>query len=249
MTCHDVRPLIAAYVDGEVGGAVRLRVEGHLSECPECRQEDDDLRVLGDLLRTSVSRVPVPHDHLAGLAGGVVSRIGAEEAQSIGARWSRMCEDWHWLAIGSGACGAALTLTVFVFTILYSPTIQARQMNEKVGTLYLMAVPEDGRGKPVVLEYGESMGMPKGDHRYSMPASFGWKAEQALAAALDKSLMRHGETVNFVDLSAEAREEVTNLLNEISRLRQAAPTRRPNGLTQVSGMHLFVNEVVTAAGI
>lgn len=249
MTCCDARRLIDAYVDGELTGADRLRVSGHLASCGACAEEESALRDLGEMLRGAAVLQPVPSDELQGLAGGVVSRIGAEAQQSFAAKWSRVFEDWHWVAIGSGACSAAFVSAVFVFAALYSPTTQARQMNEKVGTLCLMAVPEDGTGEPVMLEYEREMGTARSSRACSVPASFGWKAEQALIAALDTSLMRYGRLATFASLSTEEREEVENLLAEIGRMRNSVPSRRPSGLTRVSGMHLELSEVVTASGL
>ena len=249
MSCLDVRRVIDAYVDGELTGAQRLSVGNHLSSCTTCAQEEFELRDLGELLRGAARMVPVPTEELKGLAGGVVSRIGAETQQSFAAKWSRVFEDWHWVAIGSGACSAAFVSAVFVFAALYSPTTQARQMNEKVGTLCLMAVPEDGMGEPVMLEYERELGSAKSGSSCSVPASFGWKGQQALAQALDTSLMRYGHLVSFASLSAEEREELESLLSEIGRMHEKGPSRRPGGLTRVSGMHLELNEVVTASGL
>lgn len=249
MTCLDTRVVLAAYVDGELGGAQRLRVSRHLGDCADCAREEADLRDLGEILRGAAALCPVPMDELQGLASGVVSRIGAEDRQSFRAKFGRVFEDWHWVAVGSGAFSAAFVSVLFVFTILYSPTTQARQMNERVGTLYVMAVPEDGQGEPVMLEFESALGSPKRDHRYAVPASFGWKAEQLLVTALDSSLMRHGGSVSFRDLSAADREEVEGILNEIGRLRSQAPARRPGGVTNVSGMHLYISDVVTASGL
>lgn len=249
MTCLDVRRLVPAYVDGELNGAARLQVSSHLGTCDGCAREEADLRDLGDMLRGTAALTPLPVADLRGLAGGVVSRIGAEEQQSVRARLDRMCEDWHWLAIGSGAFSAAFVAVLFVFVVLYAPTTEARQMNARVGTLYVMAMPEGGLGEPVMLEVEPSLGSPKRDHRYSVPASFGWKAEQLLVSALDKSLARHGGRLSFRELSREDREEVSALLNEIARMRQQVPARRPGGVTNVSGMHLYISDVVTAAGL
>jgi hypothetical protein len=250
MTCCDARRLIEAYVDGELTGADRLTVSGHLAVCHACAEEEAALRDIGEMLRGAAALQPMPTDQLQGLAGGVVSRIGAEAQQSFTAKWSRVFEDWHWVAIGSGACSAAFVSAVLVFAALYSPTTQARQMNEKVGTLCLMAVPEDGAGAPVMLEYESELGTARpGRGDCSVPASFGWKAEQALIAALDTSLMRYGRLATFASLSAEEREEVENLLAEIGRMRNSVPSRRPSGLTRVSGMHLELREVVTASGL
>jgi hypothetical protein len=249
MTCCDARRFVDAYVDGELTGAERLMVSSHLATCRACAEEESAVRELGEMLRGSAALQPIPTGELQGLAGGVVSRIGAEAQQSFAAKWSRVFEDWHWVAIGSGACSAAFVSAVFVFAALYSPTTQARQMNEKVGTLCLMAVPEDGTGEPVMLEYEREMGTARSSRACSVPASFGWKAEQALISALDTSLMRYGRLATFASLSSEEREEVEHLLAEIGRMRNSVPSRRPSGLTRVSGMHLELSEVVTASGL
>lgn len=249
MTCNEVRPRIDAYVDGELTGAERLVVASHIAACRDCADEEAGLRELGEMLRGSAALRPVPTVELQGLAGGVVSRIGAEAQQSFSAKWARVFEDWHWVAIGSGACSAAFVSVVFVFAALYSSTTQARQMNEKVGTLCLMAVPEGGAGEPVMLEYESELGAAKSSRACSVPASFGWKAEQALIAALDESLMRYGRLATFASMSAEEREEFEHLLAEIGRMRTNVPSRRPSGLTRVSGMHLELSEVVTASGL
>lgn len=249
MTCQDAGRLIAAYVDGELDGARRLAVERHLTACGDCRNREADLQTIGELLRATAALTPTPIEDLRGLAAGVVSRIGAEDEQSFRAKCARAFEDWHWVAVGSGAFSAAFATVFVVFALLYAPVTQARQLNAPAGTLYLMAVPEDGRGEPVLLEYERSLGSASGDPRYAMPASFGWMGEQALVAALDKSLMRYGAAMNYRDLSAEGRDEIGSLLREIARLRDAVPARRPAGVTRVSGMHLHVSEVVTGTGL
>jgi len=54
---------------------------------------------------------------------------------------------------------------------------------------------------------------------------------------------------SFASLSAEDREEVVSLLNEIGRMYEKRNASRPAGLTRVSGMHLELSEVVTAVGL
>lgn len=249
MTCRDVRLHIDAYVDGELTGSQRLRVANHIGTCATCAQQEAGRRELGEMLRDAAALQPVPRPHLEGLAGGVVSRVGAEAQQSWSAMWARAFEDWHWLAIGTGACTASLVSAVLVFAILYAPTTQARQMNDQVGTLCLMAVPEGGTGEPVMLQYERDLDPALPSAPCSVPASFGWKAEQALIAALDSSLMRGGHLSSFASLSPEERAEVEHLLAAIGELRGSVPPRRPSGLTRVSGMHLEISEVVTASGL
>lgn len=39
MKCEEIRPLLMAYLDGEIEEEERLEVEKHLSECETCRKE------------------------------------------------------------------------------------------------------------------------------------------------------------------------------------------------------------------
>jgi len=43
MTCEDYRPWISAYVDDELAGEDRKRLEAHLGECASCRRELEEL--------------------------------------------------------------------------------------------------------------------------------------------------------------------------------------------------------------
>lgn len=248
MTCRKAQQNLAAYFDGELGGADRLAIASHLDGCAACSADIDSLQALGDLLRGAVP-APPPAEMLAGLAPGVVSRISAEDRQSLRARLSVLFEDWHWVAVGSGACSGAFVSALLVVAMLYSPTTQFRQLNERVGTLYIMTLPGDGSGQPNVLEYSDALGAPSADYRYSLPASYGWRGEQELVSQLDRSLMRHGRYLRFDELSADDREEVSRLMEAIIRSRQSQPSRRPSGPASVTSMHLYINEHVTAAGL
>jgi predicted anti-sigma-YlaC factor YlaD len=39
MKCEEIKPLLMAYLDGEIEEKERLKVEKHLSECENCRRE------------------------------------------------------------------------------------------------------------------------------------------------------------------------------------------------------------------
>lgn len=45
MNCHRVVNLISAYVDGELTGAEMLEIRRHLSECSECMEEYESIRM------------------------------------------------------------------------------------------------------------------------------------------------------------------------------------------------------------
>jgi hypothetical protein len=53
---EDLRPLLNAYLDGELHGTRLLEVQAHLAACETCRQELKELRRVSDLLQAA----PVP---------------------------------------------------------------------------------------------------------------------------------------------------------------------------------------------
>lgn len=247
--CASLRYALGAYVDEELSGAERIRISEHIATCSQCAAEVASLSELGEALRGRAVDTRELDFALAGLAGGVTSRIRAEQSQSWGAVWNRVFDDWHWVAIGLGSVAGAMVSFVFASAILASSIVQLTQMNARAGTLYLIALPQDGRGQAVMLEFEESLGSARSDARQAMPASLGWQAERALVTALDETLTRSGRPASLRGLSRAEREEILALLSEIADFRNLEPPRRPGGLTNVVGMHLHVSTSVTASGI
>ena len=245
--CFDVVRSLGAYVDDELPGAERILVSEHLEDCHHCARELESLSEIGQALRLGSKGGNVDH-MLAGLASGVTSRIGAERSQSWGATWNRIFDDWHWVGIGVGAVAGAFVTLVVASSMLVTSITQLEQMHARAGTLYLIALPQDGRGGPVMLEFEQGLGTGRPDTRVAMPASLGWQAERALVAALDEKLVHSGRPVSLQHLSKADREDVLALLKEIGNVRYVEPARRPGGLTNVSGMHLKIDTSITAAG-
>ena len=245
--CVQVIRSLGAYVDDELAGAERLMVSGHLEACLHCARELESLSEIGQALRLAAAR---PNDDhlLAGLASGITSRIGAEQSQSWGATWNRIFDDWHWVGVGLGSVAGALMTFVMASAMLVTSINQLEQMNARAGTLYLIALPQDGRGLPLMLEFEQSLGAARAQARVAMPASLGWQAERLLVAALDEKLGNSGRPASLRDLSRGDREDILALLKEISAFRYVDPARRPGGLTNVSGMHLKIDTSVTAEG-
>lgn len=50
MTCEDLKPLLAGYVDGELPAKDRAKVEEHVRTCESCAHELEDLRSLSEEL-------------------------------------------------------------------------------------------------------------------------------------------------------------------------------------------------------
>jgi anti-sigma factor RsiW len=116
-----VRRRLASFCDGELALADQISVEGHLRLCPSCADEAGQYRSLGDALREGAMLLAgrQPED-LAGLQSGVLSRLHAENDQSLSARISYLFEDFHlvWTALGATAAAAAcvaIVIGIFYF--------------------------------------------------------------------------------------------------------------------------------------
>ncbi len=245
--CLDIIRSLGAYVDDELPGAERMAVSEHLDDCHHCARELESLSEIGQALRLG-SKGPSFDHMLAGLASGITSRIGAEKSQSWTATWNRIFDDWHWVGVGVGSVAGALVTLVFASSMLVTSITQLEQMNARAGTLYLIALPQDGRGEPIMLEFEQNLGTPRSDTRVAMPASLGWQAERLLVTALDEKLVNSGRPASLRHLSKADREDILALLKEIADFRYAEPARRPGGLTNFSGMHLRIDTSVTATG-
>lgn len=120
-SCSAVRHRLAEYHDGELTVEDRVAVQAHLRGCPGCREESEDFSTLGTLLRASVTERAHKLDarDLDGLAAGVVSRVKAEDAESLPRTVERMFEDLHliWAALGGAA--ATLSCLAIIVSLLY----------------------------------------------------------------------------------------------------------------------------------
>lgn len=90
MSCPDVRPRIALYVDREVTGAEALEFEAHLTQCAECRREYDYLRGTVDAVRAASPMYEVPEGRFA-----VIERMVAD--------WERRRKQRRWTPLLAAA--------------------------------------------------------------------------------------------------------------------------------------------------
>ena len=90
MSCSEIRPRIALYVDREVTGAEALDFEAHLTECAECRRAYDDLRVTVDAVRGARPLYEVPERSYAAVQGMV-------------ADWERRQRQRRWVPLAAAA--------------------------------------------------------------------------------------------------------------------------------------------------
>ena len=94
MSCREIRPRIALYVDREVAGADALDFEAHLTECAGCRRYYDDLRATVDAVRAASPLYEVSERPLT----PVQAMVGA---------WNRRQKQRRW--VPAGGCGGGVT--------------------------------------------------------------------------------------------------------------------------------------------
>jgi hypothetical protein len=248
-TCQALRHQLSAFVDGELPGGEMLRLTQHLQVCRECAREVAELRGLGDGLREAASQL-APAPALAGLADGVISRVGAEAAQSWRAVFARAIEDWHWAIVGLGSVAATSTTLLFVWMLLsFGPEPASNEslaalmnnLRRPAGTVILMATPigHDREATLMLLDNGgvDSAAMGLG----TLPLEFTTQTDRDLVEALTDVVTDKGRLVNLDSMQPDARRYAEWLMDEISRVK--------SGPTSAPGLKVHLVGLVTTTGV
>jgi len=254
--CAVVRRDLDAFIDGELGGAQRLRVADHLSRCGVCATEARAIRSLGDDLRTGTT---IEHPaELSGLAGGVISRIRAEQAQSWRAVMNRALEDWHWVLVGAGSLAAGCLSVMFLSALLWfgaparDDSLEAllNNLGTPAGTLIMLASPVGKNQGSLVMQYDPTAMGPENGAGISVPTGFsdptGLELVQALA---DVMVMRDGRMTDLRAMSQLNRKRAEALLDQIQGLGYVSPTPWSGSQVAVRRIGLVTNTVCTGKAL
>lgn len=198
MSCSEIRPRIALYVDREVAGAEALDFEAHLTECAECRRAFDGLRGTVDALRGARPLYEVPEQSLAAVQGTV-------------ADWERRQRQRRWMPV---AAAAAVLLAAGIAWVLaprsdYRTFAASTHRDYERGTLPLDVVSNQPR---VVSNWLE----PRVPFHLTLPNyPEGGPKRYALAGA---RLIRYGwEDVAYVAYEMD-RKPISLLISSSSRI-------------------------------
>jgi len=115
LTCAAVTRRLEAFHDRELAVGEMIAIETHVQTCPPCARELRVLRMIGDGVRGAT---PAPSDDWTGLQSGVMSRMRAEQHESLGARSRRLFEDMHLVWIGLASTAATLICGGVVLSML-----------------------------------------------------------------------------------------------------------------------------------
>jgi hypothetical protein len=231
LDCAGVRARLGAFVDGELKGVEMILVSKHLDTCADCSQEVESLQELGDLLRAS-STVELP-PQIDGLAGGVISRIGAESAVSWRALVNRAFDSWHWALVGCGSLVATFITTSFVGAVLTFGPAPSRadslsalitNLGTPAGLLFVYATPAERGADPLLMQFDN--GEPDASAPMAALAS-PWAARQAtereMVEALAGIVTPRGRWVGLEAMPPADRRYAELLFDEINRLRMNDP--------------------------
>ena len=239
--CQSTRPFLGSYVDGELTGAQRLRVSRHLEACAACAGEVAAMSGLGDLLREAVDREALPRG-MEGLASGVVARVRAESAVSIGARFERAVGDSRLLWVGVGSLsGAAVTMFVVAVALFFGQTpalAGAASTLGNAGTLMAVAQSQDGRGG-ILVHFDSAEGT-----RIITESMLAGPSGEQLVDALAGLVTRKGRVVELSEMAPADRARTEELLDELMR-------RQTKELVQVElqQVRLVASTDVSAKGL
>ena len=108
--CEFAREHLDAFIDDELSLAEQVAVESHLRWCRTCAARVEDLRLIGDSVRTG-SPVQLADDDtraVSAVQASVLMRIRTERELSIGTRLRDMFADMRLLWPALGATAAVL---------------------------------------------------------------------------------------------------------------------------------------------
>jgi anti-sigma factor RsiW len=223
---------LGALIDGELSGAERLRVSEHLATCAACAGQVEDVRSLGDLLRAAAESTPV--QDLGGLAGGVISRIRAERAQSWRALLERAVDGWHWFLVGGGSCSAAAMSILFVSALLQFGPAPERDDS-------LSALLQNRNWHVVEAPVGQMYVWAE-----SVPMGKSHPADLALIGAFSDALGSQGKPIDLRGMPTEERLYAETLAERIREERSSTTT--PSNLA-VYKIQLITSTAVSSKGI
>jgi anti-sigma factor RsiW len=110
MRCEEARPLLEAYVDGELEAAAREQLRAHLALCPECEAEAAALLRLAAAFRAAAPTHPMPEAVRARIRTAVRREAAASEPAAAPAWRAVAYAASLLLAVALGSSGTWLIL-------------------------------------------------------------------------------------------------------------------------------------------
>jgi Putative zinc-finger len=146
LTCAATRRRLHAYHDEELSIPDQIAVSAHLEWCDPCAASFAELRAIHVALRAAAPGRSVDAEEMPDLYSSVVSRLRAENTQSIGAQLREMFEDMHFVYAGVGAAAATAVCVIIMLSMMRFAN------NERPGSNHNPVVVDAGMLMPRPLE-------------------------------------------------------------------------------------------------
>ena len=245
--CAAYREDLAAFVDGELTGAERLRMTEHLERCPACSVEAERVQNIGTLLRHAAAET-ADGPQMSGLASGVVARVGAEAAQSWRAVLGRGFDDWHWFIVGGGSVAATFVAMLFasVLLIFGSKPVQQDSLAGLMSSLQTHSgtlLVEVGSKAGQVMQVGAGSG---GSTVLVMPTALGMTEQDLVRSFMALVVSDRGDLVSLAKMGATDRRNAEAMMQILNRIRSGAGGNADSGRLDVVRIRLLTSVSVPA---
>lgn len=121
MDCEEIRELLPAHVDQELGLPEAIEIDKHLQSCPACHREFSSQKTLRAALQKGATYFKAP-SHVEKRVRESLPLVPEQPAQpaKAGRRWTG---SWHWINLGASlASVVALAWSVGLYLATPSPT-------------------------------------------------------------------------------------------------------------------------------
>lgn len=126
VTCRNIRELHDAFIDGELSPSMTAEVHAHLLQCPECQQQVQMLRAVGDVIAQDDHSAPrLSHDFAAKVVGAMPEAVPVS-TRTVDSRDLRRLTWRGWASMGlSAAAVLFLSIAFWPKEDLKKPTMVA----------------------------------------------------------------------------------------------------------------------------
>ncbi len=130
MNCEQARPLLAAYVDGELDTVRMLEMEGHLPACPACTRAVRELQQLQQSLRQESLYHPAP----AALRRNVLAELSAQ------ARPEPKPAFWSWFRLVPALSGAMVVCLAALLAVTLNRPSGHEQLTAEIVSSHIRSL-------------------------------------------------------------------------------------------------------------
>ena len=238
MACRPFSEKLSAFRDGELPVTEHVEVAQHLRACGACRAAIDDLDALCGLLRreaavlaATICNEPARH----GLAGAVVSRVLAEQEQSLSARVHEAFEDMH--LVWAGLCATAAVVVCAGLAAALVLLAPAEQRADSLRAMVAMLASPGTDRDPLPLAPGVQAPRVAADSITSLMLAndLSLARDEEVEMAISAVVTREGRIERTRLLEGTPNSALVQSLEDVARFQPASRAGTPDDIARVSG--------------